>query len=176
MSKIDDAADQVIGFAERFRGLLDIADVIKSMGSLEQAAAERKTALAAVTKEHEAAKAELAATKAEIDAARAAQADDLAQHKKISGEVVAKAREDADDIIDQANIDAKALATTTMNQLGIVQKNHDEAIAAKRSILSDLDDQIASARAALAGIKATHESTSQGIEALKATAKSVLGA
>lgn len=175
MSKIDDAADQVLGLADRFRGILEVADVIKSIGSLDQAVTERQAALEAVTEQHEAAKAELATTGTELYALRATQADELAQHKKDCDALSVTATEEAANIRSQARTIADTLVESTQLDMASRIRATDAVIAEKQSELSDLQSKIDDATKALADITATHEATSQRVDALRAAAKSVLG-
>lgn len=175
MSNIDDAADQVLGLAERFRGIIEIAGVIKSIGSLDQAISERQAGLVTVTEQHEAAKAELATTGTELYALRTAQADELAQHQKDCAALSDKATADAAEIIRQAQSTADATEAATNIVLRASQQAHDEAIAAKQTELADLQSKIDDAQKALDAINAAHTDTAARVEALKAAAKSVLG-
>ena len=175
MSKIDDAADQVRGMAERFRAIIDVADVLKNIGSLEQAAIERQAALETATKDHEAAKTELDAVKSTLDEQRDIAAAELERHKATCAAMSLEAAAKAENILGQAKGAAEVLMDATKAELLGIQQTHDATIADRRSILASLKAEIDAAQEKLDEITHAHANTAQQIEALKAAAKSVLG-
>lgn len=175
MSKIDDAADQVLGLADRFRGILEVAEVIKSIGSLDQAVTERQAGLAEITQQHDAAKAELITAQAEVAALRKTQADQAARHQKDCEALYEKAAAHAADVIRQAKDDAMESKAGFEAAMRSVQQAHDEAMTEKKAELADLQSNIDAANKELAALTVTRDATAQQIAALRAKAQSVLG-
>ncbi len=175
MSKIDDAAEEVLRFEEKFRGLIKVAEVIRDIGSLDQAIAERTAARDQVVQEHEAAKINLTATRAALEILRQTIADERTQHQTACAALSEKASREAAAIVNQAHNDANALKAKTTEELNADRRDHDRQISGSLADLAAIERKIDEAHATLAAVTATHEATLQRVDALKAAAKSVLG-
>lgn len=174
MSNIDDAADQVIGLAEKLRGIIALADVIKSIGSIDQAISERKAALDNATATTATAQGLLADVQAAIVNARKDQQEKLAQHQQECDAYSQRATMDAAEIVRQARAQAADLTAAAQEAMDASNQTHVNLIAEKQSRLTDLQKSIEKAEQGLATISASYDETAARVDALKVAAKSVL--
>lgn len=174
MSKLNDAADQVIGLADRFRGILELAEAVKGLGSVDQAIVERTAAIEILAASYKQAKDALGSTQASLDTLQQTQADALARHKQDCDAITASARENASDILLQARSEAAAITEQARADSEAAQATHDSLITEKKAELADLQSKIEAATRQLTNITATRDETVQQIEALRAAAKAVL--
>lgn len=175
MAKIDDAADQLIGFAEKLKPLTEVAETLKQLGSLEQAVAERKQLLGDITKRHDEARAVLVDTDAQIAVMRKRQEDEIAQHNENVLAIKVATEQRAAELLARANADAAALLDNATAERDQSQQTHLALIDAKKAELVDLHNKIEDATGHLDSIKAEYKATVERTEALKAAAKSVIG-
>lgn len=170
MAKLQ-AAENIRRFAEQYKALVEAADLLDGIGSLELAAAEAKSAAETAKKELEEIKAETAKAKAAqkkvVDAVQAefeeqrAVAQKMLDDTKIHAEELKKASEQAaQSIINAANDQAdkvKAEALQISNSAGEMQTNARNEVALlqveieqKAAELKAVEDQLAKLKARIA--------------------------
>lgn len=174
MSKIDDAFEQVVGLAEKFKAILDVADEVKKIGSLEQATAERKAALDRAVADHIKAKLELDAVVQQVADAKTAYESLLEVQQIGLTESVSQAEAKAAELVADAEVQAQEILKNAHEQAQAAWDKSEEAMDARMNALNDIDNKIAEAQVALTAIKTEHDATAAAIDALKSAAKAVL--
>jgi chromosome segregation ATPase len=154
--EIKDAINNIESHAAQLQAVLTLADYVKDIGSLEQAASEAENRKTAAQKELDAAKAETEKAKA----ATLKQVERLQQQEAEAEAVVAKAKEDAEAIAAQANRDAK----------GITDKARTDADRIK----ADADAEVQQAKAALSLVKADVAAEQERLADLTAQCEAVI--
>ena len=158
MGKYDAGIDAINAIAEKFRGILELADALKAVDSIENAAEENTVALQRVTATLVDLKAKVEAENTKLNDIKKATAEALDKVKKQSEALVeealanadktrAKAAQDAIDVIAAAQAEAKRLETVSQN-----------ALAANAAQLANIRNDVAAAKverdAALAELRA----------------------
>lgn len=174
MSKIDDAFEQVVGLAEKFKAILDVADEVKKIGSLEQATAERVAARDIAVKANEDALADLDAVNKALADAKDAYASLLAVQKAGFEDAAMSSQAYADKIVADAKAQAQSIIDNANDQASTIEAAQTAMVVQKHSELGTINAQIANAQDELAALKAELASTSAAVDALKAAAKAVL--
>lgn len=174
MADLQQAADAVIQFAEKLSPIIDVADVLKKLGSLEQATAERKAAYEEAAKAHDglvASNEEAAQRLADVNQSIEKLQVDAAADAKATGEatradaeqVKLAARADADNMLANAKRDTAAVLKAREDELENFAKLHDE-----------LRGQIKDAQEVLASLSAQQVAVQGQIDGLKKTAQNIL--
>lgn len=174
MAKMDDAADAVMGLAERLRGIFDLADVVKGLGSIENATAERKAALVTATTEHEAKLAEIETAKGEMADYAAWKASDLEKHKVAAVGLVDDATKEAAEIRTRAHVEADSVANRAAAEVQDIQAAHAKTMAGKTAELETARASLAEIQKAVDSAKAELAAVQQKSEAMKQAARSML--
>jgi hypothetical protein len=166
---INAAADALVALAEQFRPIQDIAVVLKSIGSIDQATAERQTAYQQAVAIHEDMKTQIDVATTNLSNLKAQNAVEIVDHQmtvqamldeaKTNGDAItAKATSDAAAIIQAANDNATRI-TDAMNAQ-IVQSTADlkDLTAQVAQAVTDRDKALADLAAAQAQIAALKQS------------------
>lgn len=120
MSKKITAAETIEALANQYRAMVEAADMLKQIGSLENAVVEAKKAIEAAAVERDAAQAEVAQAKADAKKAKEKTAEFYASINATADEIRAKAAADVEQMIAAAEVRAD----------GIVAQAQQEAAAA----------------------------------------------
>jgi peptidoglycan hydrolase CwlO-like protein len=169
MSNLSDAAEAISQMAEKYSAIVAVADVLKNLGSLEQAAAERKAAYDEAAKKQddmlasvdEAAE-HLAALHENIEIGQLdaeADAKAVVEAAKADAEAIKKdARNDADGVLAAAKTEAAAAIANANSTLANLASKTVAARNELNSVLSDVEDAqkaLVSAQAAMDDLKKT---------------------
>lgn len=174
MAQLDAAADSLIAFAAKFRPVLDVADALKSLGSVENAIVERKAGLERATADHEAALAKVEAAKADLANIAQTKESEMSAHVTMLAAMAEKAKSEAEAIVNKAKADAAALISDAQAHVCTIEDNHATIMASANAELTSTKQSLSEAQSALAAVNAEHDTVSQRIAALKAAAASVL--
>jgi F0F1-type ATP synthase membrane subunit b/b' len=135
------AADSIRTLATRYKEMVEVADLLESIGTIEQASREANAACKNAQEEREAALSELSAlkesirslkseyaqqkvdTKADIDLMLSSASE---QARMSAEEALSEARRKADDIIKRANVAATAELTEATAKVNAIQTKHDK--------------------------------------------------
>ena len=176
MADYQAASDAIKRMAQQYQQLMDVAGVLDQIGSLDNAANEAKSAQ---TK----AQADLAASKAALDAANAG----LAAVKQQGDDLLAKAQADADaqvraaqDQIDKlvaraTNDAATIMAKATADGEATAQAISDK-IAGQRLMLAAVDQSVGEAQKDLDDLIAQSTAAEKRLAAAQAQIQKLLGA
>lgn len=175
MPTLSDTADQVLGLGERFRAILDMADTLKTLGSIEQATSEATAALATAQAARDEMLSLVATAKTDLgnlvstkDAAlTAAQKDaqDLVDGAKTIAEgLVLDAKSQAASLIDEART---AVARIEDNHAGVMASAND-ALVATRQTLDEIQQKVNAKQA-------EHDALQANIVTMQTAAKTALG-
>lgn len=175
MSKLSDTADAAIQFGEKFRAVAEIGVVLKSLGSIEQATEERKAALVTATAAHEAKLAEVATAQAELDAARAAQADELAASQAEVKQILSDARTAAADLKGKAQTKADAVIAAATAEVARIQDNHAQTMNAAQASLETTRATLDEIQGRVNAAVAEHAAVKKKTDALRKAAQSIVG-
>lgn len=153
MSEILKAADDIVTYASRIRSFLEVADVLRRIGNLEQA------------ENHANAKAEKARGDAEIavrilaekDALIAKANDEIEYAKKSADEIISNARNRAVSILDEASIKANESLRITLGKKDSVEHSLLELKSKYDSLIGAISDKEAVLHAINEKIKETKE-------------------
>lgn len=174
-TKLDNALEKLGQWVERNQAIMDLAEALKDIPSIDQAVAERKAALVTATAEHEAVKAQLEGKRQELAQAESDHAEALQANAAEALGVLETARASAASILDKAKADAKSIVTAANDEAGRVQAAHDASMVSARQELAATRAALAEASGNLDDAKAQHTAVTQQIEDLKRAAKTVLG-
>lgn len=138
MAQLQDTAGDLRKAANFFKGIIAAADVIERIGSLENATAEAKAALAVAEKERDAAMkardAAKAKAKAEAERAEADAADALIKATN-------NALKAADDILAEANARAESMCKVAAEQADSAKAAATASVAGAKKKLATVDDE-----------------------------------
>ena len=175
MAKLDDAADAVIGLADKFRGILDLADELKKLGSVEQAIAERNAALTAASAQHDDIKSQIADSVSSLNEVRASGARDVAQASATATSVMADAKAGAERVLQEAHAGAAAMVTAARAEIDNLRSEHNRFMIGATQERDALNSQIAEGNTALNAQNAALAALQTQIAALKQTAQQIAG-
>ena len=174
MTTLSDAADALIQWAERNKAILDAADALKSIGSLEQAHAEATALHAAAVSKLDEANAQLTVAQQQLVDTHTAISTAAADASSKAAGIIGAAHREAEDIIQRAQADAADLRT-------VAQRDAQAASDAANGELDLITGKIGDARveleakiAANADADKVKEEIEAKVEALKKAAQSVL--
>lgn len=139
IKNIGRTAEQVIALGDQFQSILDMAQALKGMTSVENAIQERKTALAKAASDHDKALADLKVTQDQAIAAKAQmQAEWEAHNKALSdqtGKMMADASQNASEIISNASSAAEMTTNSASDEASRIKKASEEAMTAAQNRL-----------------------------------------
>lgn len=153
MADTRQAVEQVKNLARTFQAVIDLADALGNVQSVEQALNRANIELARVHNDLSAAKSDLASAKAGIDAAHKEAKQIVADGEHAARTAVGNAQREIESRIDSMN---QSLAQIRASQ-DAVKSDHkaelarvSEAVDIKRAALLEIETKIAKARAAMA--------------------------
>lgn len=158
MSNAMKAADDIKSLASRFRSVLEVAEVLEKIGSLEQAVRDAESKKKAAYADAEKAVSllndkaeELEKANAEIGKAKEASASIVAQANQKAGVIIAEAEVKAGEIISKANSD-KAVVEEAIKSLNAKSVSLSGEISKQESHLADIKKHIQDAKSKISGI------------------------
>lgn len=174
MGKLDAAADNLRAAAEQFRPLIEVADALKDMGSLEQAMKERQDGLQTATAIHEDLKAQTVITNDNLKELRATYASEVIAHQAAAQEMEDEAQKQALAIVEAAKVDAERVRTDAAEQAAAVQQASDDALKLATAKLDLINTQVSEAENALVTATAALDDTSAQIATLRQLAQKIV--
>ena len=171
MSNLSNAVEQVLALAAQQQGIIDLANALKSIASIDNATDEAKARLATAKADEAAATADLASINDQISYAAEKRDNLLAQAQSAADSIIAAAKADAKELsdnavaaagdsasaakalADQIKATATAEAQDAINQAAKATAEAaaaDELVQAANQELADLQTKIAAAKAQIA--------------------------
>lgn len=168
MSKKIQAAEAIEVLANQYRAMVEAAEMLKQIGSLDNATAEARKALEAAKDEAEAAKLEADLAKADAKKAKAKVVEILDKAKIDADEIIAAAvaqgakevggaQMKADSIVAAAQARADALVADVENRRTAISRDVDRLVEQHESLALDIKaktDEVADLEARLAKAQA----------------------
>lgn len=168
-------AEQVIALGDHFQSILDMAQALKGMTSVENAIQERQIALAKVSSDHEKALSDLKVVQDQAIAAKAQmQAEWEAHNKALSdqtGKVMADASKSASDIIGKAHSAAEVTTSSASEEASRVKTASEVALAAAQKRLSSATKAAADVEEKLAAMQMDHDVLAKKMADLRSAAQ-----
>lgn len=175
MAKIDEAFEQVIGLAEKFKAILDVSEAVKEIGSLEQAISERKAARDAAVAAHENALRDLESVATNLDTTRKLWAQEEADHQRAMDLATQAAAAKSSALEEATDHRCRQMLSAAAEDVAQRMAKGEAAIAAAKSELAAIDEDIAAARQELREARDAHDQLLQKIEGMKNAARAVVG-
>lgn len=175
MSKISESADALLQYAEKHRSILDVANELKKIGSIENATEERQKALTEATSAHEAKKAALADAQQRLAATDETIKGTLDAAQTQAEAIIAASRAEAERLTGMATQAAKDVAEAATAQVGRIKSDHEMAMHGTLIELTRLRQDVTDAELRLRDINAEYDSVAEKIATMKAAAQKALG-
>lgn len=153
MSKLSNAVDQLHAWAEQQRAIVDLADALKDVASVDLAADEAQARL-------------VAARTAEVDAqgALGAVQAQIAEAARQRDEILAHGSTKARTIIDAASAEASSIVGNANN---LAAETLAQAVAQAKGTAQDADRRATAANVELAAAKTELAATNEALQAAK---------
>lgn len=168
---LSDAAQFAERWAENQRGMVAVAETLRDLGSMEQATKERRAALDAATKEHEAKKAEMATAEAALAKTKDQHAAEAHRQSAALAQMTTDAKAQADRLVADAKASAASMIEAARAEVDATQRAHASKIVATNKDLEAARADLAAVRKAIAESEGQHAELTPKIEALRATAR-----
>ena len=175
MASLDASAEAVAAIAERLRGLIDLADALKGMASVEQTIREREADLVNATARLAEMNQRIADTQNNLNAAEAAHGTRIAATNEAVNVMLADAKVKADGIFKDARHSASMMVETAKNDVAGLRNTHENVMAAAAQRLDELHSEIVDAEVNLKATTEAYEELSQKMINLRNTAKQMAG-
>jgi chromosome segregation ATPase len=143
MSVLNQAADELKRFAVRMQGILQLADALEKIDSIDVAVADCEKRIAGLRAEEATAKADVSVAKGEASAARKSAAD-----------IVQKAKSDAASHISKAETAAAAILAQANKTNGEAENLKASILSGKHAALVDVDGKVSAATKTLNALTA----------------------
>lgn len=137
MSEILKAAEDIVSYASRIRSFLQVADVLKRIGNIEQAEGEAKNRAESARQEADAADAILENKNAQV----AKVVEDIEYAKKSAEEIIANANRRAMEIVDGAGVRANEAFRAADEQKMSIEKEISALLGKRDDMLAFISEK-----------------------------------
>lgn len=174
MGKLDAAADGLRSLAEQVRPLLDVAEVLKGLGSIEQAVIDTKAAYDAATADLDKVKGQLKTQKKRNDDLVAEQDASIAAAQASAAGILDAAQRAADDLTASTMSNNEAKINAANAEIDRIQLNHQLALSAVDNQVAAANDELKIIQAQRDLLLAQQAEIYESIESMKKIAKSLV--
>lgn len=175
MATLFEAAEFAMRWAENQRGMVAVAEVLQTLGSLDQALKERKEALDAATKAHEAKLAEVAVVRQEMAALSPKWDAEIEAHRMRVVEWAAKHKREADAAIAETKRQTDMLVAAAKAEIELIQQAHSETMDARTAELAAIATASEEAQKKLEAANEAHYDIQTRVAEMRAAALRVVG-
>lgn len=171
---LSEAAEFAGRWAETQRGMVAVAEVLKTLGPIEQAIGERQAALDTVTQAHEAVLIELQEAQARLVSLHDHHAEKSDAHAAELSQTVAITEAQAAQIIVDAERQAAEVVEVAHAAFRQAQSEHARSMIEMNQQLEMIKRSVADAQKAHEATLVEHDAVAKRMERLKAAARSIL--
>ena len=169
-----DAAEFAERWADNQRGMAEVAAALRSIGSFDQAIAERRKALEKLAEEHAAKHAEKAEVEKALADIRASHVADVDTHETCLAQSTNSANSLAEAIIADARDQVAKLIEAAQHDMEVARAGHDAAMNDAAATAANEQAKADGFRNEIASMRAEHEMLVAKIEDMKTAARKAL--
>ncbi len=173
MVNLEAAAEAVQQIAEKFRGIIDLADALKGMANIESTIKEREAAKAAAGVELDALNQKVADASTKLTAAETAHRDRAATAQAASAGMISDAEKKAADIVAAAEKKAADISEREATRAAASAEENRVAMQAAAERLASAQREAADVEAKTAVAQAEFDKISKKLGELRQTARQI---
>ncbi len=173
MSRLSDAADAALQWAEKNRAVVELADVLKDIGSIEQATDEAKVALALAAADRDVMRAELDSVKQALEKSKALVASTTSDAEKTVQALLDDGRRAAQGIVERGQTEAASMLADAQTKINNATAVHAANMTAAREQLAQLKQAVSECQDTLAGLRAELADARTNLQAVRDAARSI---